>query len=197
MTRLAASRTLPITLGIFLLCNSIGDVTAGRRSPRDRPRLVLHSTDGSERMVEVEDLAFAYFHRTVYTRSAPRSKSPSRQRTEVLDRREECACLRLSDWSKVKFKKLRQIEIIYPQASRVARLRLTHRDGHVSEISAGTLYGGGDPFPPRFGATVDGLYREFPLVLEDSVTRGWPRERVSRIILVTSPPRRHARSEQR
>jgi len=158
---------------------------------------VLHATDGAERTVTVEDLSFAYFKRTFYTKAAPRSESPSRQRIEVLDRREECACLRLSDWSKIKFKKLRQIEIVYPKGSRQATLRLTGRDGHVSEIPAGALFGGGDPFPPRFGATVDGFYREFPLVLEDSVTGGWPQERLSRIILITSPAKRQARFDPR
>jgi hypothetical protein len=106
----------------------------------------------------------------------------------VHDRREECACLRLSDWTKIDFKKLRQIEIDYPAGSRLAILRLTGRDGVVREVPAGALFGAADPFPPRFGATVDGMYREFPLVLEENVAADRRDERLTRILLVTSPP---------
>ena len=125
MSRFPLSRTLQIALGIAVLCSIAGSATAGPRTPSNPPRLVLHATDGAERTVTVEDLSFAYFKRTFYTKAAPRSESPSRQRIEVLDRREECGCLRLSDWSKIKFKKLRQIEFVYPKGSRQATLRLT------------------------------------------------------------------------
>lgn len=197
MIRHAPSRPLQVAFVIALLCCVAGATTAGPRAPKKPPRLVLHSTDGAERTVTVEDLSFAYFRRTFYTKAAPRSEAPSRQRIEVQDRREECQFLRLSDWSKIKFKKLRQIELVYPEGSRLAVVRLTGRDGQVNELSAGTLFGAADPFPPRFGATVDGLYREFPLVLEDSITGGWPRETLSRILLVTSPPPRQKRSGRR
>ena len=198
MTRRAASRRLQISLALLLLfCCAGGEVFAGRRPPRNPPRLVLHSTDSAERTVPAGDFSFAYFRRTLYTRAAPVSKSASRKRIEVQDRREECSCLRLSDWSRIKFSKLRQIEIIYPDGSRLATLRLTRRDGQVSQISAGSLFGAADPFPPRFGATVDGLYREFPLVLEDSVPPGWPRDKLSRVLLITSSPSRQTRSGRR
>jgi hypothetical protein len=196
--RAAPLRRLPIVLGIAVLCGVAAErAAAGPRARRQPPRLVLHSADSAERMVTVEDLSFAYFRRVFYTRSASRAESLSRQRMEIQDRREECLCLRLSDWSKIKFKKLRQIEITYPEGSRLALLRLTRHDGRVSEVSAGTLFGAADPFPPRFGATVDGLYREFPLALEDSVAGGWPRELLSRVLLVTSPPPRQSRSGRR
>ncbi len=197
MTRHSSFHPLQVGLGIVILFFAAGELPAGPRAPRKAPRLVLDSASGSERMVTVEDLSFAYFRRIFYTKAAPRSESPSRQRLEVQDRRVECACLRLSDWSKIKFKKLRQIEIVYPRGSRLAVLRLTRRDGQINELSAGTLFGAGDPFPPRFGATIDGLYQEFPLILEDSVEGGWPEETLSRILLVTSPPPRQKRSARR
>ncbi|HET6278818.1 MAG TPA: hypothetical protein VFG08_08550, partial [Candidatus Polarisedimenticolia bacterium] len=113
-----------IVLGITILCGvAAGRAAAGPRAPRQPPRLVLHSADSAERMVTVEDLSFAYFRRIFYTKSASPAESPSRQRIEIQDRREECPCLRLSDWSKIKFKKLRQMEIVYPEGSRLALLR--------------------------------------------------------------------------
>lgn len=195
MIRRSASHRQRIAFAIIVLCVlAPSAATARPRAPRKLPRLVLHAADGTERMVTVEDLSFAYFRRIFYTRAASPAGSLSRERIEVQDRREECSCLRLSDWSKIKFGKLRQIEVVYPEGSRLSLLRLTGSDGRVSEVSAGALFGAADPFPPRFGATVEGLYREFPLVLEDSLAGGWPRERLSRILLVTSSPSRRSRS---
>ena len=174
--------------------------TPARSGPPSRkglPRLVLFSENGGERTVEVRDLSFAFFRRTYYTRAAPRSQEPVGQRIEVLDRRQECACLRLEDWSKIKFKKLRQIEIKYPQGARRARVRVTRSDGRVHEIAVADLYGSNGPFPPRFGATVDGAYREFPIVLGDNAPDGWPEERLSRIVIASSPPPREGRSRRR
>jgi hypothetical protein len=197
VTRPLSPVLLRAVFGILLLSLAAEPAPAGPRAPRTPPRLVLLTTTAQERTVEAEDLTFAFFRRVFYTKTAPRHQSPTRQRIEVQDRREECKCLRLSDWSKIKFKKLRQITIDYPDGSRQARLRLTYRDGRVNELPASALHGATDPFPPRFGATIDGLYREFPLVVEDSLAIGWPDETLSRILLVTSTPPRKKRSRRR
>jgi len=198
VTGRAPLRRLTLTLAVIaFVWGAGGETQAGRRTSRNPPRLVLHASDSAERTIAAGDFSFAYFRRVFYTRAASSARSPSRRRIEVQDRREECSCLRLSDWSRIKFSKLRQIEIVYPAGSRLATLRLTRRDGQVHEVSAGSLYGAMDPFPPRFGATVDGLYREFPLVLEDSVPPDWPHEKLSRVLLITSSPSRRTSSDRR
>lgn len=159
---------------------------APRRLPPG-PRLVLESAGGPGREVEVHDLVFAFERRTYYTRRAPRSDEASGRRTDVEDRRRECRCLRLQDWSKIKFVRLRQIEIDYPVGSPWARLRLTYRDGDLREIAARDLFGGEDPEPPRLAATIDGAIREFPLALSGPAD-AWPGERLARVLFVVQPP---------
>lgn len=164
---------------------------AGRPKRPEGPLLTFVSTEGGERSVEAEaDFAFVAFERTYYTRHAPRSEASSGQRVDVEDRRRECACLRLQDYSRIKFKKLRQVEIIYPSGGRATRLRLTDRVGRVREIPAESLYGGDSPLPPRFAVTIDGESREFPLILGDEASGPWPEERLVRVLLVRAPPPR-------
>lgn len=157
-----------------------------RRTPRGNPTLVLAS-DGGERTVPVPDLVFVHFERVYYHRRAPRAEDPSGKRLEIEDRRRECRCLRLEDWTKLKFKMIRQIEFTYPPDGVVARLRITRRDGGIIEIGADTLNGGKDSFGPRFAATLDGQSREFPLILGEG--EQWPDERLARLLLMRPPPK--------
>lgn len=154
------------------------------RTPRGNPTLVLASPAG-ERTVPVSDLVFVHFERLYYHRRAPRSQDASGSRMEIEDRRRECRCLRMQDWTKLKFKMIRQIELIYPPDGTVARLRITRRDGRVSEMGADSLHGASESFGPRFAATLDGQMREFPLILAEGET--WPDERLSRLLLLRPP----------
>ena len=166
------------------------------RTPRGNPTLVLASPAG-ERTVPVRDAVFVHFERLYFHRRAPRSEEASGSRMQMEDRRRECRCIRMQDWTKVKFKMIRQIEIVYPPDGNVARLRITRRDGRVSEMGADTLYGG-ESFGPRFAATLDGQLREFPLILADG--EQWPDERLARLLLLRppqKPPPPQRRSKER
>jgi len=156
------------------------------RVPRGNPTLVL-AGPGGERTLPVSDLVFVHFERVYYQRSAPRAEDPAGHRLDIEDRRRECRCLRLEDWSKVKFNKTRQIEIDYPPGDPVARLRVTERNGKVRELRADSLQGASDSFAPRFAATVDGQQREFPLILAEG--EGWPDERLVRLLLQRPKPK--------
>ncbi len=157
--------------------------TAGPRAPRSPPAIVLGMPDGRERLVEVHDLAFASFERIYYHKAASRFENLEGERVDIESRRLECDCVRLEDWTKYKFKSLRQIEIDYPVGSRTARLRITHRDGSIFEVPAERLHGAGEPPPPRFSATVDGVLREYRLIRPDPEHDPWPEERLVRILL--------------
>ncbi|MFQ5877969.1 MAG: hypothetical protein ACE5JH_09835 [Acidobacteriota bacterium] len=162
---------------------ALGAAAASRRRPPRTPAIVLATPDGRERLVEVRDLAFVCFKRSISEKGVPRSEDPRGRKIEIQVRRLSCRCLRYEDWSRVKFGKLRQIEIAYPPRERAARLRLTGRAGRLRVISAASLYGAASPLPPRFTATVDGTEREFPLVLGDATRDRWPEERLVRILL--------------
>lgn len=154
------------------------------RTPRGNPTLVLASPAG-ERTVPVADLVFVHFERVYYNRRAPRSEDPSGSRIQIEDRRRECRCLRTQDWTKFKFKAIRQIEISYPSDGFVARLRITKRDSSIVEMAADALAGGRESFGPRFAATLDGEHREFPLILAEG--EQWPEQRLSRLLLMRPP----------
>lgn len=163
------------------------------RTPKTRrgnPTLVIDSP-GGEKTFPAVDLTFVYFERIYYRRRAPRSEEASGQRLDLEDRRHECRCVRLEDASKLKFSKVRQIEIAYPPDEGVARLRVTLYDGRMRDLRADSLFGASDSFAPRFAARVDGEVREFPLLLP--VGGSWPEERLVRLLLRRPPPprRRH------
>ena len=99
--------------------------------------------------------------------------------------------MRLDDSSKLKFSKVRQIEINYPPEGRVAHLRVTLFDGRVRELGADSLFGATDSFAPRFAVRVDGEVREFLLILPERET--WPEEKLVRLLLKRPPPRRGRR----
>jgi len=179
----------PVLLGVsLLLCASAS--LAGPRAPELPPTLVIVGPGGEERTIQVNDLRFAFFERSYYQRAAPRDQEASGKRLEVGDRRRECRCVRFADWSKETFKKLRQIEITYPPADDLARLRLTFLDGRVREIAASGLFGADNLFAPRFTATIDGAVREFLLKRRADPESTWPEERLVRILLHRHAPTR-------
>lgn len=191
MTRRALS-------GLALLLAVTGGGCAARRLPTmSTPvSLVLSSPAGAEHLVQVRDFHFAYYERIFYQRRAPRAEEATGRRTEVEDRRHECLCVKMQDYSDIKFRKLRQIEIVYPDERRAARLRLTRRNGEVREYPIEALYGGVGSFAPRFAATVDSQLREFPLIPGEGA-EAWPSERLVRVLLARPPAPRSARPSAR
>ena len=137
------------------------------------------------------DVVFVYFTRIYYQRRAPRSEEPAGTRVEVKDRQGECRCLRFSDWSRIKLKRLRQIEVSYPAGERAARVRLTYNGGRLREFSAADLFGSEGPVPPRLAATVGGRSMEFPLVLRNGPEARWPEETLVRLLFLRSRSRPH------
>lgn len=156
---------------------------AAKKEKQKGQLLTLFSEAAGERQVEVPDLRFAAFETRYRHTAAPKSESPTGERIEVVQKRKECSCVRLADWSKIKMVRIRQIDVTYPEGGRVALVRVTRRDGDVREYPATNLYGGDGLFPPRFTATVEGEHLEFPLVLPDTPGAAWPEERVVRMIL--------------
>ena len=182
---------VPVLLtGAIALTALAPQVFAGPRPPKRDPAIILAMPDGQERLIEVTDLSFAFFERSFYQRSTPKSENLQRQRVDIEDRREECHCLRLEDWTKIKFREMQQIEIRYPPDGHFANLRITHRNGTILEMPAERLHGAGGPIPPRFSATVDGIVREYRLVLPDPDHDRWPEERLVRILLRRPPETR-------
>jgi len=155
-------------------------------SKKKGPLLTFVSEARGERMVEVFDLHFACFETRYRHTRAPKSENPTGERIEVIQKRKECSCVRLADWSKIKMPRIRQIDITYPVGERVARVRVTKRDGTSREYPATDLYGGVGIFPPRFVATVEGEHREFPLILPDTPGAAWPEERLVRMLVYRS-----------
>jgi len=181
-----ASRAI---LLVVLLVSPCAAAPTRRGSPapardRNHAELVLSSADGGERSVGVGDLAFAYFKRSFYRKAAPRAQEPGGQRLEISDKRRECRCLRLEDWTKIKFLRLRQIEILYPADAGEARLRLTYRGGRLQDVPASALYGSQREIRPRFMPPVAASIREFPLLLPDAPKARWPEESLLRIVFV-------------
>jgi hypothetical protein len=178
---------------ILLLCSALVSVPETPRAapapktPRGNPTLVLESSAG-ERTIPAVDLRFVFYERTYYRRHAPRSEEAKGERLDVEDRRHECRCLRLEDWSKLKFSKVRQIEIAYPPDGSVALLRVIEFDGGMRELRADSLFGAVDSFAPRFAARIDGEVREFPLILSERGS-AWPGEKLVRLLLKRPPQR--------
>lgn len=187
----------PRFLGVLLLLANLPGSGFAGRSPARAPTLIIATPSGEERTVQAGDLAFVFYERTYYTRRAPRSEDVTGRRIDVEDRRRECRCLRFEDWAKIKFKRLRQIEIIYPPGERAARLRLTHGDGRLRELPVDVLFGGSSAWPPRFAASIEGTLREFPLRLEEDREDEWPAERLVRILLMRPRPARPSEPSRR
>jgi hypothetical protein len=149
--------------------------------------LTLVSDETGTRAVEVFDFRFVFFDTRYRHTHAPKSETPTGERIEVIEKRRECACLRLDDYARITFGHVREITITYPEGRREARVRVTRRDGKVHEYPVSELYGGTGLMPPRFSATIDGQVREFPLMLEDIEGADWPGERLVRAALYRPP----------
>jgi hypothetical protein len=143
---------------------------------------------GGERLVAATDLRFIYFKTRYRRRGVPVEESATRERLEVLSDREDCRCVRFADYSRVKFSKLREIEIVVQPDSALASVRVTRLDGHSNEYRVDDLWGGAELFPPHFAAVIDGVEREFPLRLAEEPGAAWPQEMLVRALLVAPPP---------
>jgi hypothetical protein len=146
---------------------------------------------GGERLVEAADLRFIYFNTRYRRRGVSAEESPTRERLEVLSDRHDCTCVRFADYSKVNFKKLREIEIVVQPDSALATVRVTRLNGHSNAYKVDQLWGGGDLFPPHFAVVIDGVEREFPLRLGTEAGAAWPEEMLTRALLTTPPPPAH------
>ena len=172
---------------------------AAKKEKKLGPLLTFQSDTVGERTVEASDLRFAFFQTLYRHKAAPRSESPTGERIEVVQKRKECDCIRLADYTKIKKTVIRQIDVTYPVDSRVALVRITRRDGSIREYPATSLYGGDGLFPPRFAATVEGEHREFPLVIPDTPGAAWPEERLVRLLVfrtIPPPPKKKPESEK-
>ena len=183
-------RRLSFTLLLCTVLVSLPESPRAAPAPkaaRGNPTLVIDSPAG-ERTIPAVDLRFVFYERIYYRRRAPRTEAANGERVDVEDRRRECRCLRLEDWSRLKFSKVRQIEIAYPPDGAVALLRVIEFDGGMRELRADSLFGAADSFTPRFAARIDGEVREFPLILSE---RGsvWPEEKLVRLLLKRPPQR--------
>ena len=187
-----ARRAPGVAFALIVLLIARGAAAATTTS---KPLLLVTLRDAQgERDVEAHDLRFVYFKTTYRQTRAPKEEAPSGQRTEVIGDRKECRCIRFPDWSKIKMKRIRAIEITHGPPDRVAVVRVTRGDGHVNEYPATSLYGGDGLYPPFFSATIDGVHREFPLILEGHADAAWPDESIVRIFwTTTSPPPRTKR----
>lgn len=159
-------------------------------------RLTLTGPEG-ERTVEATDLRFVFFETRYRRLRVPAEESPTRERVEILNDREDCRCLRLADYARIRFNILRTIEVRTSPGETVARVQVVRRDGKTNEYLATGLYGGDGLAPPLFMATIDGVTREFPLVLQDTPGAAWPAEMLVRALLTPPPPPPGSRSRTR
>jgi hypothetical protein len=155
---------------------------------KSKPVRLTLTGPGGERTVEATDLRFVYFHTRYRRTRVPVEESPTRERLEVLSESDDCRCVRFADYSRVKFKKIREIEIVTQPGERSAGVRVTRLDGSSNEYPVDRLWGGGDLFPPHFSVTIDGVEREFLLRLADDADATWPEEMLTRALLVRRPP---------
>jgi hypothetical protein len=187
-----ARRAPGVLLAVIALLIVRG-AAAATTTPKPMMLVTLRDAQG-ERDVEAHDLRFVYFTTTYRQSRPPREEVSGGQRTEVMGERNECQCIRFTDWSKMKMKRIRAIEITHGPTDRVAVVRVTRGDGRVNEYRATALYGGDGLYPPFFSATIDGAHREFPLMIEGSAGAAWPDESLVRIFwTTTSPPPRTKR----
>jgi hypothetical protein len=160
-------------------------VTAPAEGSPKKLRDTLSGGSG-ERTVAAADLRFVFFHTRYRTTRVPAEDNPTRERTEILSDRDDCACLRLADYSRIRFSIIREIEVRTSPGQAVASVRVVRMDGKTHEYPATALYGGDGLAPPLLMVTVDGVAREFPLVLPEG--GAWPSEMLVRALLTRPPP---------
>src|SRR5262245_7828598 len=182
----ARARARSGAIGLAVLIALACAVTPAAAKPK-KVRLTL-TGPGGERTVEAADLRFIYFKTRYRRRAVPVEESPTRERLEVLSDSYDCTCVRFADYSRVKFKKLREIEIVTQPDSALATVRITRINGQSNAYRVDQLWGGGDLFPPHFVAVIDGVEREFPLRLGTEAGAAWPEEMLARALLTTPPP---------
>jgi hypothetical protein len=182
---------LTLLLSPHPAANAAGNATAARH-----PTFVATlATPAGEHDVEITDFRFVYFKTSYRHTRAPREEISSGERVEIVSTRDDCHCVRLADYSRIKMKSIREIAITYSPGDRVAAVRITRTNGSVKEYPATSLYGGTGLFPPQFSATIDGVTHEFPLVLEGREDAAWPEETLVRVLLSRTtqpaPPKGH------
>jgi hypothetical protein len=168
-------------LGLVALCLA----TAQAQAAPKKLRVTLSGGSG-ERTIAAADLRFVFFHTRYRTTRVPAVQSPGRERTDILSDRDDCACLRLADYSRIRFSIIREIEVRTTPGQAVAGVRVVRMDGQTHEYPASALYGGDGLAPPLFMVTIDGVAREFPLVLPEG--GAWPSEMLVRALLTRPPP---------
>jgi len=173
-------------LGLAVLVALASAATPALAKPK-KVRLTL-TGPGGERSVEAADLRFIYFKTRYRRRAVPVEENPTRERLEVLSDRYDCTCVRFADYSRVKFTKLREIEIVTQPDSTLATVKITRLKGQSSAYRVDQLWGGGDLFPPHFAVVIDGVEREFPLRLGTEAGATWPEEMLARALLTAPPP---------
>ena len=149
-------------------------------------RITVTGPEG-ERTLDAADLRFVYFRTRYRTTRAPAEESPNRERTTILNDRDDCDCLRLADYSRIRFSALREIEVHAGAGQPVASVRAVWRAGKTREFPATALYGGDGLAPPLFMVTYDGVAHEFPLVLPAD-GGAWPATMLVRALLLPPPP---------
>jgi len=164
-------------------------LTAVPAQARPKPvRITLTGPEG-ERVLDAADLRFVFFETRYRRTRVPAEESVTRERTEILNDREDCDCLRLADYSRIRFSILREIEVRTGPGETIATVRVVRRDGQTHEYPATHLYGGEGLAPPLFMVTLAGVAREFPLVLPVSADAAWPDEMLVRVLLTPPPPK--------
>ncbi|HKQ97832.1 MAG TPA: hypothetical protein VJV75_08155 [Candidatus Polarisedimenticolia bacterium] len=155
---------------------------------KPKPVRLTLSDPGGERTIDAADLRFVFFDTRYRRTRVPVEESPTRERLEIVHDREDCRCLRLADYTRIRFSILREIEVRTTPDGSVATVRVVRRDGQTHEYLGSRLYGGDGLAPPLLMATIDGVATEFPLVLPDAPGAAWPPTMLVRALLTAPPP---------
>jgi hypothetical protein len=174
-------------LTLFLAPGPVATAAGNAAATHHPTFLATLANPAGERDVAISDLRFVYFKTSYRHTRAPREEIASGERVEILSTRDDCRCVRMADYSRIKMKSIREIAITYTPGDRVAAVRITRTNGSVQEYPATSLYGGTGLFPPQFSASIDGVTREFPLILEARPDAAWPEETLVRVMLSPAP----------
>lgn len=189
----AVARAIGAARLALLVAIALGSASTPAAAKPKLVRVTLTSAAG-ERIVDAADLRFVFFHTRYRTTRVPADTGPAGERTEILNDRDDCTCLRLADYSRIRFSIVREIEVRTTPDAAVASVRVVRRDGKTNEYPATGLYGGDGLAPPLLMVTIDGVAREFPLVLPDEGQATWPAEMLVRALLTPPPPKSRSHS---